>query len=351
MLRDWAQRQIAARKMPGAVWWVADRQRTIDCGAAGNVSYDADAAAVTLDTVWDLASLTKPLVTATLLAQMEQQGTWQLDQPLTRWLPELDGSAYATATLLQTAQHAARFPAWRPLYTRAAGQDATLQAIAETEPLPMGETRYSDLGYLCLGWAIERCLGDALDHAFEQRIASPLALDRLGFATRIDASAAAPTEVGNGFERRLAEGVTFDRWREALIQGEVHDGNAFALGGVAGHAGLFGVAAQVAELALELIEPRHFNWGDATRDRWLRAGRDGRTVGWVYASHSEAARGVLPDDAPGHVGFTGTSVWMEPRRNRVYVLLTNRVHPKVEEASFQPVRAKFHRIATTLATA
>lgn len=352
---DWVaaflKQQVESRRMPGASWLVLDRQRVISSGAVGSLSYDAAASPSRPESIYDLASLTKPLCTAFLLVEMEQRGELPLHQEAVHWLPELAGSAFERATLLDLATHRAGLPAWAPLYLAGAGVDRALRQIAACAPGPVGETLYSDLGYLCLGWILERAAAESLDELFERRVRRPLKLDRIGFASQLDCSTAAPTERGNRFERRLAaEAGAGYRWREELIQGEVHDGNAFALGGVAGHAGLFGAAAAVAKIAFEMLDPRCFDWGDEARERFLRAPTAGgeRSVGLVYAAASGAARGALPDDAPGHVGFTGTSVWIEPLRGRVYVLLTNRVHPEVADVDFQPLRCEFHRLAATL---
>ena len=352
---DWVaafvQQQVDERRTPGAVWIVSDRQRVISSGAVGSLSYDADAPPARQDSLYDLASLTKPLCTAFLLVEFEQRGLLSLEQAAIRWLPELAGSPFESVRLIDLATHRAGFPAWRPLYLEGDGVDGALRAIAKSEPETPGAVLYSDLGYLCLGWILERVASESLDELFEKRVRRPLGLGRIGFASQLDSSEAAPTEEGNLFERRLAgeSGASYG-WREERIQGAVHDGNAFALGGVAGHAGLFGEASAVSEIGFEMLDPQSFDWGDEARERFLRASPSGgeRSVGLVYASASSAARGVLPDDAPGHVGFTGTSVWIEPLRGRLYVLLTNRVHPSVSDQDFQPLRAEFHRLAATL---
>jgi CubicO group peptidase (beta-lactamase class C family) len=133
-----------------------------------------------------------------------------------------------------------------------------------------------------------------------------------------------------------------------VIRGTVHDANAFALGGVAGHAGLFGTVADVAVLAREILTPERLALTAPGRARLLgmgnAAGGD-RTVGWARARAARAARGILPDFAPGHTGFTGTSLWLDPTAHAFYLLLTNRVHPQVAATGFDTVRRAFHRAA------
>lgn len=338
--------------MPGAAWWVGGPGGPDDAGAVGAIERGPGAARAAPDTVYDLASLTKPLATALLAVLLESRGRWSLDAPASDVLPELRRGPYEGVPLLDLGCHRAGLPAWRPLYLEAGDRDGYLAAIARMEPAcGRGEERYSDLGYLLLGLAVERAGGDPLDVLFRDRVARPLGLERIGYPTGDEPwNGAAPTERGNRHERTLAgdAGATH-RWRTEIPRGEVHDANAHALGGVAGHAGLFGDAASTARIALGALDPglappgldRH-GW-----ERWTRVvgGRGHRTFGFVVAAGSGAARGVLPDAAPGHVGFTGTSAWIEPQGGRVFVLLANRVHPEVRDVDFQAVRAGFHRAA------
>ncbi len=291
------------------------------------------------------------MCTALALVLLEQRGNCSLDDPASRWLPELKGSPCGDVTLVELAAHVGGLPAWQPLYLEGAGAASFLHTIAAQPDGPRGETVYSDLGYIALGFAVERIAGCPLDRWFEESVARALGLAQLGFATRIDCSAAAPTERGNAYERGLAgDAGAGHAWRESMIRGEVHDGNAYALGGVAGHSGLFGTLADVLSLASEILEPRRLDLGDEARRRLLTEAVPGsrRTVGFVQAAGSNAARGVFADDAPGHVGFAGPSLWLEPDRGFVYLLLTNRVHPQVDGADFQPLRLGFHRLAREL---
>ena len=149
----------------------------------------------------------------------------------------------------------------------------------------------------------------------------------------------------------MADGARCDRVLTEVPRGQVHDGNAWGLGGVAGHAGLFGTAAAVASIAVALIDPLRLGLIAGDLDPMMEpdAGGDGsRTVGFLLAKDSDSVRGVLPDDAVGHWGFTGTSVWIDRERPRVYVLLTNRVHPTVPREPFTATRRAFHAIASAL---
>jgi CubicO group peptidase (beta-lactamase class C family) len=353
-VREFLAARIAEGSMPGASWWVEGREGVLSRGTAGWAALEPAREPLRDDTPFDLASLTKPLATALVAVLLEGDGTLDPDAPAGAHLPELRGTPYAAATLTDLASHRSGLPAWRPLYLSSSGLDGFVREIAALAPAAApGTTLYSDLSYLLLGAVLERATGKALDALFDARVACPLDLRLTGFARRPGRFAdAAATEDGNRFERELAgEPGTGFGWRAAIPRGEVHDGNAHALGGVAGHAGLFGSAAEVAAIARELLFPRRLPLTVRGRGRLLSpvAGPSTRTFGFTTAALSSGARGALPDLAPGHTGFTGTSLWLDPPAGRVYVLLTHRIHPVVSAQDFQPVRREFHRLAAALA--
>lgn len=352
-IHSFLTRRIAEGRMPGAVWWVEGPDGPADHGAAGFAAVEPAKTPLTEGTPFDLASLTKPLCTALLLVLLEQERLIDLSSPAASLVEKLRGSAAGEASLLALASHTAALPAWKPLYLHSSTIEGYLARIAE-EPLAgrPGEVLYSDLGYIVLGAILERVTGLSLDRLFEERIAGPLKLARVGFAVERDSfSDAAAAERGNGYEREMAGDAGEDfAWRSSIIRGEPHDGNAWALGGVAGHAGLFGTIAGVVAIAREILRPGPLALGPAARERLLGAapGVAGRTVGFVTASGSSAARGLLPGEAPGHTGFTGTSLWLDPDGGGIFVLLTNRVHPTVPRRDFRSVRRGFHRLAARL---
>ncbi|MCP3978970.1 MAG: beta-lactamase family protein [bacterium] len=349
-IRDILAQGLEGGRFPGACWWVEVEGRDPLCGVLGSAEVEPGNRELQLDTPFDLASLTKPLSTALLLVLLEQRGKLALDARLDSVLARFRGTPYANVTLLDLATHRSGLPAWSPLYVEATDLDGYLDAIAGSVPdVSRGETRYSDLGYIVLGAVLERVAGRALPQLFDALIARPLGLARAAFA--VDGSRAgdaASTECGNLFERMLAgDAGQGHAWREEIPAGEVHDANAHTLGGAAGHAGLFGTCEDVASIAREILCGETLGLAGRQRERLLRLAPDSkdRTVGFVAASASKAARGVLPDDAPGHVGFTGTSLWLDPAASGFYVLLTNRVHPYVETSDFQEIRREFHRAA------
>ncbi|RMG97938.1 MAG: class A beta-lactamase-related serine hydrolase [Deltaproteobacteria bacterium] len=332
---------------------LADWPRSAACGRP-----------VTRSTIYDLASLTKPLATTTLAAIALSAGRLRLDDaPPQDLVPQLAG-----ATLGHLLCHASGLPAHVPFYVEAAGVEPGVvwRGLRATAPVASPGTKvlYSDLGFMVLGAWLERVFDASLGTAFEDRVAAPLGLhdpttDRfvgyLPLGRPLDPSLRAriaPTE--HYAERPPDETVEPDylglrRAHGLEAWGEVHDDNAFVLGGVAGHAGLFGTAAGVADLAAAWLDGLVVGLSTEIRDRlWapcpvpesaFRYGFDGPTAGG-------STGGALSADAVGHLGFTGTSLWIEPSRRRIYVLLSNRVHPHRRRGpEIAAVRQAFHRRA------
>lgn len=352
--------QSRAGTWPGASWVIAERGRVVSSGAVGLRAVVPEPLPARQDTVYDLASLTKPLVTAPLLAILAEEKALDLEAPASSLLPGLACDRAGRPTLMDLALHRAGLPAWRPFYRLAKTPDQVLNSIMNLEPeAPCGaRVMYSDPGYILLGEALRRASGQALDALFRERIGSPLRLATMVFCPPTSwRDRIAPTERGNRYEGTLAESLgdplPMEALREGLIHGEVHDGNAFALGGVAGHAGLFGDAADVARLAGEFLGAGRGLFGarsiDLFRVNATPGLGQGRTLGWKRALPGAIeADGVLSPDSFGHNGFTGTSVWIDPRTERIYVLLTNRIHPEVRPLDMNARRRRFHEVAQSV---
>lgn len=329
MIDRFLRARIAEGRVPGARWIVWHEGEVVADGTLGLAAVEPEPRALEPATPFDLASLTKPLATAPLLLQLVEEGRLDLDAPIGDRIPL---GAFSDATLRMLATHTSGLPAWRPLYREARGIDGYLAAIAALEPaVPRGEVLYSDLGYIVLGALCERVTGESLAHLFDKRLAAPHGV-KIAFAGSSDAAA---TERSDAFERRLAGAR--DELRPRIAVGEVHDGNAFFLGGAAGHAGLFGAAAEVARLTRALCARR--------QPAYLVPDRSGRSVGWDGASRSRSVRGILPDGWIGHLGFTGGSLWLDPGADSGMLLLTHCVHPVVSERDFVYLRRGFHRLA------
>ena len=386
-LESFLDERIGGGDFPGAVFAVDGPGGLIASGARGLRALEPQPEAVTEDSIYDLASLTKPLATAALATILEREGALSSADEAGRWIRELKGTDKEAVTVRQLAVHGSGLPAWLPLYALGEGIGGYIKAIAGTPPECPPGTRaiYSCPGYILLGEIVSRAGGQPLDALFERLIARPLALSTLMFKPAPALLPwTAPTEKDCVTERSMVRqlGLSYHGWRSGVLRGDVHDGNASGLGGVAGNAGLFGAASDLVALGRELLgrgqglfQPREvlrFATLDAARARgeasaWaLRARRhpvdeaggpepregreDLRSFGWqMAASPGSAAEGVLPPAAFGHTGFTGTSMWLDPEAGRSYVLLTNRIHPSDRGTDMNAIRREFHRLAARLA--
>lgn len=315
------ERALAERVGSGAALAVGRYGRLVHLSAHGLTKLAPDAARVTDSTLFDLASLTKVVATTTAAMILEEEGRLQLDRPVAFYLGEITDSAKAPITVRMLLTHQGGLEAYAQLYLRIRGREAYLREINE-RPLrhqPGTETVYSDWDMVLLQLVIERITGQTLDAFVAERVFGPLGMRDTEFSpVRAPLSRVAATSE--------------DAMRGGLIQGEVHDGNAWAIGGVAGHAGLFSSVRDLAVFAQMLLNG---GWYGDTRilraetiARWTAPQGPGssRALGWDTPSGRSSAGRFTGPRAFGHTGFTGTSLWVDPERGLFIVLLTNRVH-------------------------
>jgi serine-type D-Ala-D-Ala carboxypeptidase len=303
----------------------------------GRLTYDPGSPAATRDTIFDLASLTKVLVGATLSMTLLDAGRLDIEEPVGERLTDWRGDDRRHVTVRDLLEHCSGLPGHRPYYRHLQGRRAFEQAIVD-EPLeyvPRTQSMYSDLGFMLLGFMLEDvgtaplsrqvdCWRDsALGPQFTLRY-GPLAPEGL-----------APTEQ--------------DAWRGRVLQGEVHDENAAALDGIAAHAGLFGTAAAVGAAArwwLRLLfGTAAGSISPSTARRFTERSSvpgSSRALGWDTMLPTSSCGTRLSTRAIGHTGFTGTSLWIDPEQDLYVVLLTNRVHPTRDRDGIQNVRRAFH---------
>ncbi|UCF45734.1 MAG: beta-lactamase family protein [Myxococcales bacterium] len=300
---------------------------------------------VASDTVYDLASLTKPWVAIAAL-RLHQAGLFELGVRVDALIPEATGLPVGARTWEEVLSHRSGLEAWVPFYEtlpEEPGSDAA-RAWILAELLPhwdgskVGTSVYSDLGYILAGVALSRASGMPLNEIVTERVALPIGVDETVFfgASRRD----------DGWKARCAP-TGWSPWRERILVGEVHDDNCSALGGVAGHAGMFGLANSVARFGAACVGAWHGRRGPSEEDliRHATAVRPGGThrLGWDGKAEEQSAAGSLIDaEAFGHLGFTGTSLWCDPRRQLVVVLLTNRVAVSDDNAAIRAYRPVFH---------
>jgi CubicO group peptidase (beta-lactamase class C family) len=337
-LSEFLEREVEAGSFPGGAALVGSADGVTASAVAGSAAVEPETASLSEQTLFDLASLTKPLAAGALFAE----SGLDVESSPGRFFPAWKALRYDGITLGQLLTHTSGLPAWYPLYARGEGAQAYRRALAEIEPVepPGGAVIYSDLNFLLLGDILELHFSTPLDRAFAELVAHP-AGSGARFGPVVPAAAAA-TEKDDVTERRMTEelGLSYGRFRTGVVRGEVHDGNALRRGGVAGHAGLFANARDVWALARTWLEPgRAALAADRTPEL-----AEGRGLAWQTRRGAGSAVPEMSERAFGHAGFTGTSVWIEPELPRIAVLLTNRIHPVVPPGNSHDVRRRFHRL-------
>lgn len=318
---------------PGAVAVVGTRGGAVVTTAAGRLDWTPSP---TPDprTLWDLASLTKVVGLTSAMMLLTESANVELDAPVARYITEFQGGGKEAVTVRHLLTHSSGLPSWRPLYKEADTPAAAL-ALAIATPLdtaPGVRMVYSDLGAIILGEVVARASGQSFESFLQDRVFGPLGMRETMFrpATRLRPRIA-PTEV--------------DPWRQRHLRGEVHDENAFALGGVSSHAGLFSTAQDLVRIARMYLaggtlDGKQFV-STATIDRFTGV-QDStlshRALGWETPNGSNSAGRLMSKRSFGHTGFTGTSFWIDRDRGVFVILLTNRVNPTRERRAIGAVR-------------
>jgi len=349
---------IKAGDFPSAVYLVGESGKVVFTEALGHSAVEPYRIMNKLDTIYDLASLTKPLVTGLLCARRIELGELTLDSSVSHYLPEFDRTDKSMMTVRELLTHTSGLPAWKALYLlaedepeRAAGAIANL----DLEYKPGTRVVYSDLGFIALGILLARMTGHSLADMARNEIFEPLEL-RQTFFNPEEAlqTGIAACETGNAYECQMIEqsgAGAYQNSRQRLIWGEVHDGNAYFLGGAAGHAGLFSSAPETFTLAQQFLPESSKLLTRETcalfRTNMTPGLEESRSLAWQLAETSESTAGLdLPRDSFGHNGFTGTCLWIDPDHGRVFILLTNRTHARaLPFANINAVRRRFHSLA------
>jgi CubicO group peptidase (beta-lactamase class C family) len=342
------QAGVSGNVFPGGsvcVCWRDGDQPVSVAAAAGHLM--PRGAAVSTDTPYDLASLTKPFV-ATAALRLVDAGKLALDRRADSVVGDVRGGPTGAATLEQLLAHRAGLAPWGGFYldiphdpgTPAARRWLIGEAARRAEG-PIGTPVYSDLGYIIGGEMVARVAGKMLDRVVVEQVTQPLGIDdQVFYAGSLPADRQAELA-------RSAPPTERCEWRGKIVQGEVHDENCAALGGVAGHAGLFGTASATAVLGRTMLDVHHGRSSFLSAELLQRAlaPREGGTLrlGWDGKASTDSSAGRrMSLDSFGHLGFTGTSIWCDPGRDLVVVLLTNRVHPSRANQKIKAFRPAFH---------
>ena len=314
------ERGIKAGGYPGAAVVVGRKGATVWEKGFGRLGWTSESGAVdTENTIYDLASLTKVVGTTTAVMILFDEGKIQLDDPVSKYIPEFKGENRELVTIKMLLEHRSGLPAGRDLWRIAHTPEEARAAVISTTLLaaPGQYYVYSDLGADMLGFAVEAITGEGLDAFLQRRVFTPLGMSDTHF--RPDGSLRgriAPTELTPP--------------RGYPLRGEVHDENAYALGGVAGHAGLFSTVSDLSIFAQMMLNGGRYNGArivaDSTVQLFTRRAAGTRALGWDTCAGEFGCGKYFGAEAYGHTGYTGTSLWIDPDRDMFVILLTNRVH-------------------------
>jgi CubicO group peptidase (beta-lactamase class C family) len=343
---DRLMKQAVAKEIfPGGVLLVSEKGAVIFSEAYGFARLSPQVL-MTRQTIFDLASLSKPLSTTLAVMRLIQRGQIKLEEPLGRILSEFESTEKAGIKIKNLLYHDSGLPDYRPYYRALEGIDrksrrSALRKFLVQEPLvnPIGKAVcYSDLGFMILGWVIEHLSDQRLDHFVADEIYQPLGLKNLFYISGNLAKARGPFAATENCP-----------WRNKIIEGQVHDENAYVVGGIEGHAGLFGTADNVHRLLAELLSIYHGEKKskifrrDLLQQFFKRLPGTDKALGFDAPRLGDASCGHgFSQTSVGHLGFTGTSFWMDLKRSVIVILLTNRVHPSRQNEGIKEFRPEIH---------
>ncbi len=387
-ISNFLQSRIDAGDFPSAVYLVGEKGEIVFQDALGYAVVEPERIEARLDTIYDLASLTKPLVTGLLSAMAIETGSMGLNEAVSNHLTGFRDNGKGDVTVENLLAHTSGLPAWFPLYLQSdtlatARVSAFIGELGRADP-PNFAVTYSDLNFLLLQQILENILGKPFDEISEEQIIRSQRLIDTGFnPDREKLMRIAASEKGNEYEKqtcieqgylradhlnhRAAETAPLvnasrndkirnpkSAFRNDVIWGEVHDGNAYFMGGVSGHAGLFSTAEEVFKIAqqflpnyTQLLKPETC---ELFRTNFTKGLNEDRSFAFQLASTKDSTAGTkMSPQSFGHNGFTGTSLWIDPVKERVFVLLTNRTHNHpLPFVNINSVRRGFHDLAVDL---
>lgn len=332
---------VRARVFPGCAYGVLTPGSGPWAEAVGRFTYEPDAAEVRADTFYDLASLTKVLATTAAAMLLWERGRLPLDAPVADLVPEFANSnpqdgRRSLVTVRMLLDHSSGLPGYERLFERVSGKQAMIEACLH-QPLtadPGTRTEYSDLGFILLGHLLEQISGERLDVFCAREIFSPLGMRSSGFCP-------SPYQ-----HRRIPPTEDDHTFRHRVIQGEVHDENASAMGGVAGHAGLFSDAIDPLRLGACILGEGRRLFHPETVSLFSRRAHQppstSRALGWDTPSSPSSSGSLFSSRSIGHLGFTGTSLWIDLEAGVAVTLLTNRTWPDRSNQAIRTLRPRFH---------
>jgi serine-type D-Ala-D-Ala carboxypeptidase len=351
------QSRIEANDFPSCVYLVAEKGEIIYRDALGFAVVEPEKIEAKIETIYDLASLTKPLVTGLLCAKLIESGTLNLADKVAKFFPKFN----AEITIENLLTHSSGLPAWRPFYLICDLRFAILDLIVNesADAKPNQSIIYSDLNFLALTFLLENLYGKRLDEIANDEIFTSLNLQNTFYnPPKTLRKKIAASENGNKFELQMCveKGFSIENRKSKIedrnCRGEVHDGNCYFMNGVSGHAGLFSTAEETFKIAQQflanqtkLLKPETC---ELFRTNFTPDLNEARSIAFQLAATDQStASESLAKDSFGHLGFAGTSLWIEPGTERIFILLTNRTHAhEIPFVNINSVRRTFHELAT-----
>ncbi len=324
---------------PGAALLINLDGKTIYKKGFGKFTYDSDAPIVKTSTIYDLASLTKVIATTTAAMICIDKKYFKLDDKVEKYISEFGTDGKENVTIRNLLLHNSGLTAWKKFYDKTLTKNQILSDIysSKLEYKTGSKTVYSDLGMIILGKVIEKVANTTLDKFCKKEIFEPLGMNNTYFNP--------PDSV----KYRIPPTENDTYWRDRLIKGEVHDETASLLGGVSGHAGLFSNVEDIKKFLLMILskgvyqDKRIINSATVEQFTKKQSNESSRALGWDTKSETGSSAGNLfSENAFGHTGFTGTSIWVDPARNLFVVFLTNRVYPSRENNKLLSIRPELH---------
>lgn len=357
-ISEFLQSRISEGDFPSAVYLVAERGEIVFQDALGFAVVEPERIEARINTIYDLASLTKVLVTGLLCAKLIEAGEINLEDKISKHFSEFDTDEKREITIENLLVHNSGFVNWKPFYLMTNFKSEISNLIA-SEPLanPTGSmVVYSDLNFILLGGGLEKIYDTTLDEIAKTEIFAPLCLRNTFYnPPRSRRKEFAASEFGNYHEKNTCVELGYDiskyGWRDYQICGEVHDGNCWFMDGVSGHAGLFSTAEEIFKIARQFLAGQTTLLKPETcelfRTNFTPNLNEARSIAFQLAETPDStASKSLSKDSFGHLGFTGTSVWIEPETERIFILLTNRTHAHpLPFVNINSVRRRFHEIA------
>lgn len=337
---------IAARVFPGCAWGVLFGGDVRALEGLGRHTYDHASHTIRANSVYDLASLTKVIATTAIAMLLYDRKLLDLDRPIYEWLPAFAAAHSAdrrrrAVTVYMLLTHSSGLPGYAPLFEHCDTAETLFDACLRIplQAAPASRAEYSDLGFILLGRILEEIAREPLDETFHREIAQPLGMQSSHFCPPPTwKNDIPPTQDASSFRRRV-------------VQGEVHDDNAFMLGGIAGHAGLFSNALDPLRFARCLLadgrtpDKKQLFQEETVRMFTTRARQpegSSRALGWDTPTAPSSSGKYFSERAIGHLGFTGTSLWIDPDAELAVVLLTNRTWPNGQNQAIKELRPRFH---------